>query len=86
MAIARAAGETAPLLLTDPGYFYGYAGLDQPTESLTHTIYMFALAPQPSLHQAAWGATLVLTGMVLLMSISTRFVFRRRFGSRGEGV
>ena len=34
----------------------------------------------------AWGATLVLTGMVLLMSISTRFVFRRRSGSRGEGV
>ena len=86
LAIARAAGETAPLIIADPGNLFGFAGLDQPTESMTHTIFMFATAPQPALHQAAWGATLILTGMMLLISLSARFVFRRRFGSRGEGA
>lgn len=86
LAIARGVGETAPLLVTMPNWNYGFAGLDQPMASLTVTIYQFATYPQPYLHSAAWGATLVLVGMVLLMSVITRFVFRRRFGSRGEGV
>lgn len=86
LAIARAAGETAPLLMTAFGNTFGFGGLDQPIESLTHTIYFFAGAPQPALHQAAWGATLVLTGMVLLMSLSARIVFRRRFGAGGQGI
>lgn len=86
LAVARAAGETAPLLMTAFGNQFGFGGLDQPIESLTHTIYVFAGAPQPALHQAAWGATLVLTGMVLLMSLIARFVFRRRFGAGGQGT
>ncbi len=86
LAVARAAGETAPLLMTAFGNLFGFSGLDQPIESMTHTIYFFALAPQPSLHQAAWGATLILTGMVLLTSLSTRIVFRRRLGAGGQGV
>jgi phosphate transport system permease protein len=86
LAIARAAGETAPLLMTAEGNLFGFGGLDQPIESLTHTIYFFAGAPQPALHQAAWGATLILTGMVLLISISARIVFRRRFGAGGQGL
>lgn len=86
LAVARAAGETAPLLMTAFGNQFGFGGLDQPIESMTHTIYIFALAPQTSLHQAAWGATLVLTGMVLLTSLSTRIVFRRRYGAGGQGT
>lgn len=86
LAIARGVGETAPLLVTMPNSNFGFAGFDQPMASLTVTIYQFATYPQPSLHEAAWGATLVLTAMVLLMSVATRFVFRRRFGSRGEGI
>jgi phosphate transport system permease protein len=86
LAVARAAGETAPLIMTSGDNLWGFEGLNQPIASLTVTIFRFATFPQPSLHQAAWGATLVLMGMVLLMSISARLVFRRRFGSRGEGV
>ncbi len=86
LAVARAAGETAPLLMTAFGNLFGFGGLDQPIESMTHAIYIFALAPQPSLHQAAWGATLILTGIVLLTSLSTRIVFRRKLGSGGQGV
>ncbi len=86
LAVARGIGETAPLLVTDPNSSFGFLGLNQPVSTLTVTIYQFATYPQPYLHEAAWGATLVLTGMVLLMSVVTRFVFRRRFGSRGEGA
>lgn len=86
LAIARGVGETAPLLVTMPNSNFGFAGIDQPMASLTVTIYQFATYPQPSLHAAAWGATLVLTAMVLFMSIVTRFIFRKRFGSRGAGV
>lgn len=86
LAIARGVGETAPLLVTAGGSPYGFLGLDQPIASLTVGIYQFAGDPRPSWHAAAWGATLVLVAMVLLMSVVTRFVFRRRFGSRGEGT
>lgn len=86
LAVARGVGETAPLLVTDPNSNFGFQGLDQPVASLTATIYQFATYPQPYLHEAAWGATLVLIGMVLLMSVVTRLVFRRRFGSRGAGI
>ncbi len=86
LAVARGTGETAPLLVALGDNFFGAVGLDQPMASLTVTIYRFATSPQPSLHEAAWGASLVLVGMVLLMSVVTRLVFRRRFGTRGEGV
>lgn len=86
LAIARGVGETAPLLVTAGGSSYGFLGLDQPIASLTVGIYTFASDPRPSWHEAAWGATLVLVAMVLAMSVITRFVFRRRFGVRGEGI
>ena len=86
LAVARAGGETAPLLVTALGSLYGFSGLDQPIESMTHTIYVFALSPQPSLHQAAWGASLVLTGIMLLISILSRVAFRRKYGGRGSGA
>lgn len=85
LAVARAAGETAPLLMTAAGSDYGFAGLDQSVSSLTVTIYRFALDPRSSYNQAAWGATLVLTAMMLLISVASRVLFRRRYGLRGEG-
>lgn len=84
LAVARAAGETAPLLMTAAGSDYGFAGLDQSVSSLTVTIYRFALDPRSSYNQAAWGATLVLTAMMLLISVASRVLFRRRYGLRGE--
>ncbi len=86
LAVARAAGETAPLLMTAFGSYFGFAGLDQPIESMTHFIYVSALRPETSLNNAAWGASLVLTGMMLLISIASRLAFRRRYGTKGEGA
>jgi phosphate transport system permease protein len=83
LAIARTAGETAPLLVTGNASSYGFAGLDQPIESMTHAIYFFALRPEVSLNRAAWGASLVLTAIMLLISIASRILFRRRYGSLG---
>jgi phosphate transport system permease protein len=86
LAVARAAGETAPLLMTSAGSDFGFAGLDQPIASLTVTVYRFALDPRTSYNQAAWGAALVLTLIMLLISIASRVLFRRRFGVRGDGA
>lgn len=86
LAVARAAGETAPLLMTAAGSDYGFAGLDQPVSSLTVTIYRFALDPRVSYNQVAWGASLVLTAMMLSISVASRVVFRRRYGIREEGA
>ncbi len=85
LAVARAAGETAPLLMTSAGSDFGFAGLDQPIASLTVTVYRFALDPRTAYNQAAWGAALVLTAMMLAISITSRILFRRRYGVQGEG-
>lgn len=84
LAVARAAGETAPLLMTAAGSDYGFVGLDQPVSSLTVTIYRFALDPRLSYNQVAWGASLVLTAMMLLISVVSRLALRRRYGTRGD--
>ncbi len=86
LAVARAAGETAPLLMTALGNSGPFAGLDQPIESMTHTIYVFALDPSPALHRAAWAASLILTAIMLAISIASRVLFRRRYGARGAGA
>lgn len=85
LAVARAAGETAPLLMTSAASDFGFAGLDQPVASLTVTVYRFALDPGAAYNRAAWGAALVLTAIMLAISITSRILFRRRYGVRGEG-
>ena len=78
LGVARVAGETAPLLVTAFGSLYGFAGLNQPVESLPHTIYTFALSPSSAENQAAWGASLILVLMMLLISISSRVIVHLR--------
>ncbi len=82
LGIARVGGETAPLLLTCLGNDFYFQGLDQPRESLPHTIYKFALGPDTALNQAAWGASLVLVLLILGISIASRVIIRLRMVSR----
>jgi phosphate transport system permease protein len=84
VAIARIAGETAPLLFTSFGNLYRSTRLDQPIAALPHQIYTYAITPYEEWHRLAWAASLVLIGMVLLISLAARFVTRSRHGGVGD--
>jgi len=85
LGVARVGGETAPLLMTAYGSGFGFSGLDQPVESLPHTIYTFALSPYLGQNQAAWGASLVLVVMMLMISVFSRLLLRSRYPIGGAG-
>jgi phosphate transport system permease protein len=72
LALARVAGETAPLLFTAFGNRYWSPGWMQPTASLPVVIYTYATGPYEDWHQQAWAAGLVLLGLVLLTNIIVR--------------
>ncbi len=79
LAIARASGETAPLLFTAFGSrFFSYY-LDQPIASLTVQIFNYAISPYDDWHAQAWAATLVLMTLILSINIIVRALTRRRF-------
>lgn len=77
LALARIAGETAPLLFTAFTNNYWSAKLTQPISSLTYQIYYYALAPYDDLHRQAWAGALVLVVIVLLCSILARLATHR---------
>ncbi|NPA97521.1 MAG: ABC transporter permease subunit [Crenarchaeota archaeon] len=77
MGIARALGETAPLLFTAGGSHYAYpTSILQPVDSLTLLIYDFATSPYPNLVQVAWGAALVLVATYLAMFAAIRVLVK----------
>jgi phosphate transport system permease protein len=78
LAVARIAGESAPLLFTALGNDYWPQGLDDQTASLPVQIYTYAKSPYPDWQQKAWAAALVLVGMVLFFNILARVFVRRR--------
>ncbi len=82
LAVARVAGETAPLLFTAFNNQYWSQGLDQPTASLPVQIYTYAVSPYEDWHRQAWAAALVLVAMVLLLNVSARLLVRHRVRSR----
>jgi phosphate transport system permease protein len=85
LAVSRAAGETAPLLLTALYSNYLIRTLWQPTGSLPYIIYYYGLTDFPSLHTAAWGAALLLVGFMLVLNLSVKLLIGRRFaGVRAE--
>jgi phosphate transport system permease protein len=84
VAIARIAGETAPLLFTAFGNHYWSVALDQPIASLPHQIYTYAKSPYDDWHRLAWAAALVLIGLVLAISLLARFVTRSKHGGVGD--
>ena len=83
LAVARAAGETAPLLFTAlfSSYWlveHGAVGLMRPTASLAVLIYNFAGMPFENQIELAWAASLILVMIVLFINIASRLLGRRR--------
>jgi phosphate transport system permease protein len=83
LAIARAAGETAPLLFTALNNQYWNVRPDQPTASLTVQIFNYAISPYADWHQKAWSAALVLLLLVGMLNLAARLALRRS-GVRGQ--
>jgi phosphate transport system permease protein len=77
LALARVAGETAPLLFTALGNRYWSPGWNQPTSSLPVMIYTYALSPYEDWHRQAWAAGLVLLGLILMVNIVARVILSR---------
>lgn len=77
LALARVAGETAPLLFTAFSNRYWSPGWGQPIASLPVMIYTYAIAPYDDWHRQAWAAGLVLLGLVLLANLGCRLVLNR---------
>jgi phosphate transport system permease protein len=80
LAVARVSGETAPLLFTALNSPYWFHSLGEPTPNLTVTIFNYAMSPYPDWQQKAWGASLLITLGVLIITIGARFWLRERKG------
>ena len=78
LAVARAAGETAPLLFTALFSQVWPEGLFNPTPALSVLIYNYATSPFIEQNQMAWTAAVVLVGLVLCVSAISRVATRRR--------
>lgn len=83
LALARVAGETAPLLFTAFGNQFWSPGWSQPTSSLPLVVYTYALSPYPDWHRQAWAAGLVLLALVLIANVGTRLALSRGGAPRG---
>lgn len=77
LAVARVAGETAPLLFTAFGNPYLSTNLLKPMQSLPLLIFNYATSPYDEWHQLAWGASTILLIWVLLLNISTKLITRK---------
>jgi phosphate transport system permease protein len=72
LAIARAAGEAAPMLFTAFGNPFISTDLEQPIATLPHTIYVYAISPYEDWKAKAWATALVLIALVLILNIAAR--------------
>lgn len=77
LAVARIAGETAPLLFTAFGNPYLNKNILKPMESLPHLIFTYATSPYDEWQSLAWGASLLLLIWVLLLNIITKLLTRK---------
>jgi len=77
LAIARVAGETAPLLFTSLNNAYFSTDPREPISTLTVQVYTFATSPYPEWHRQAWAGALVLVALVLTCSVLARFATAR---------
>lgn len=81
LAVARIAGETAPLLFTSFGNQFWHRGLTGPISSLPVQLFTYAISPFDDWHRQAWAGALVLVGLIFLTSLSVRLMTRGRFRS-----
>jgi len=84
VAVARIAGETAPLLFTAFGNSFWSFSPAQPIAALPMQIYTYAISPYDEWHAQAWAGALVLLTLVLVISLAARFATRSRFGLGGD--
>ena len=84
LALARIAGETAPLLFTSFNNHYFTARLNQPISSLTVQVFTYAISPYADWHRQAWAGALVLVAIVLVCSLLARLATRRLEGMQAR--
>lgn len=80
VAVARVAGETAPLLFTAFGNQFWSTSLSQPISALPLQIFSYAISPYDEWHALAWAGALVLLALVFVISLIARYATRSRFG------
>ncbi len=78
LAIARIAGETAPLLFTALSNQFWSTDMMQPIANLPVTIFKFAMSPFAEWQQLAWAGVLIITLCVLLLNIPARVIFAKK--------
>ena len=83
LALARVAGETAPLLFTAFGNRFFSTDVRQPIASMTYQIFTYANSPYEDWHRQAWAGALVLVTFVLVCSLLARIVTARVARLRG---
>lgn len=79
LAIARAAGETAPLLFTSFGNSFWSESINSPTASLPVQIFNYAISPYEEWHRKAWAGAFVLIALVFIISLIVRIITRNKF-------
>ena len=81
VAVARIAGETAPLLFTALGNQFWSTSIREPIAALPLQIFTYATNAYEELHRLAWAGALVLISIVLVISLAARLATRSRFGA-----
>ena len=84
LALARVAGETAPLLFTSFNNRFFTTSLTQPISSLTIQVYTYAISPYADWHRQAWAGALVLVSIVMICSLLARLATRRLLRLQGR--
>jgi phosphate transport system permease protein len=78
LAVARVAGETAPLLFTALGNQFWSSKLTQPIAALPLQIFSFAIAPYEDWHKLAWAGALVLVVIMFTLNLAARLLGRQK--------
>ena len=84
VAMARIAGETAPLLFTALGNSFWSTSLRAPIAALPLQIFTYAITPYDDWIAQAWAGALVLVAIVFVISLAARVATRRRFGAAAD--
>jgi len=84
VAVARVAGETAPLLFTAFGNQFWSTQVTQPIAALPLQVFVYAISPYDEWHAQAWAGALVLIALVLVISVLARFAVRSRHGRAND--
>lgn len=80
LAVARVAGETAPLLFTAFGNQFWSQNLREPIAAMPLQIFTYAISPYDDWHRQAWAGALVLVALILLLSVGARIYVNQRKG------